>query len=80
MIDDFSNQIILSNTKLGVVLKLMNNSSMEGVFFIVDKQGKLLGSITDGDVRRSLLKESIDNNSIVNHIMEKNPKKIFSRN
>ena len=80
MIDDFSNQIILSNTKLGVVLKLMNNSSMEGVFFIVDKQGKLLGSITDGDVRRSLLKESIDNNSIVNHIMEKNPKRFFSRN
>ena len=52
---------------------------MEGVF-IVNKQGKLLGSITDGDAERSLLKKYWHNNSIVNHIMWRRIQKDFFRN
>lgn len=72
----FSNQLVLSKTKLGKVLKLMDNVKSEGLLFIVNKDIKLLGSITDGDVRRSLLKENITIDTIVDEIMECNPKKM----
>lgn len=55
-------ELIIAMTKLNL-----------GAACVVDEKNKLIGLITDGDVRRSLLKENDLNNSSVENIMTKNP-------
>ena len=50
-----NNNTIDSNTKIIDAIKALNNLSQK-VLLVVDKHKKLLGTITDGDVRRALLK------------------------
>ena len=45
------------------ILKKIDNNSL-GIIFIVNKDFKLLGSISDGDIRRILLNENNNNNLI----------------
>jgi perosamine synthetase len=52
------------------ILKKINNNA-KGVIFVVDKKNKLIGSISDGDIRRAILKKKLTKNisiksSIVN--------------
>ena len=47
------------------------NSNAKGVVFVVDKKNKLIGSISDGDIRRAILKNKLtknisDKSSIIN--------------
>ncbi len=48
----------------------------KGVLFIVDEEQKLMGSITDGDIRRWLIKTG-DLKAEIFHLMNKNPKYVF---
>ena len=66
------NKIILhpNNTIFDAVKKL-NNSQLQ-VCLVVDKDLKLLGTITDGDIRRSIIKKIEFKNS-VSKIMNKRP-------
>lgn len=38
------------------VMKIINENAM-GISFVVDEENKLCGTVTDGDIRRSLLKD-----------------------
>ena len=55
------------------------DKNTKGILFIVDNEDRLLGSITDGDIRRWLIKtgnlqERVDN------VMNKNPKYLYRNN
>lgn len=64
--------LIFENSTIEVALKKLNKNSMQ-ILFVINKKKKFLGAITDGDIRRSLikklkitskLKEVINKNSI----------------
>jgi dTDP-glucose pyrophosphorylase len=46
--------LVYESTELKVVLKKMNKSTMQ-IVLVIDSNNKLIGTITDGDVRRGLL-------------------------
>ena len=53
-------------------IKKINQSKIK-ILFVVDKKNKLLGSISSGDLRRSISKK-IDLNQNIQSIMFKKPK------
>ncbi|MBX4200287.1 KpsF/GutQ family sugar-phosphate isomerase [Candidatus Parcubacteria bacterium] len=59
------------------VLKEMSDKSL-GVTAVVDKNKKIVGAITDGDIRRWLLKKGDVIRSTAHEIMTRNPKVINS--
>lgn len=48
--------ICKANDSLIEAMKIINENAM-GIAFVVDQQNKLCGTITDGDIRRALLKD-----------------------
>ena len=66
------------NTTIKVSLSLIQKSG-HNTIFITDKNKKLIGSLSDGDIRRALLNNIAINTSIKN-IYNKNPKYILSEN
>lgn len=65
-----------SMTILDVMTRIDENA--RGILFIQDSEGKLLGSVTDGDIRRWIIKAGALNEAIAN-IMNPNPKYIFEK-
>ncbi len=68
---DISKNILSSNSKITDAIVHLEQSDIK-IIVIVDPDNKLLGTITDGDIRRALLKE-ITLNSECFLIMNKNP-------
>jgi dTDP-glucose pyrophosphorylase len=67
--------LILSGSTVKQALLLLNELSQDAILFVVDAGDKLIGSVTDGDVRRGLLKGfTID--SFINEIIQENPRYI----
>lgn len=58
-------------TKFNDAIKLLDLNG-NGVLPVVDKSNKLLGIITDGDVRKAILNNNLD----LEHIINKNPYKL----
>jgi dTDP-glucose pyrophosphorylase len=52
----FKDHLILTGSNVKVALKALNDLSQDAILFVVDEKEKLVGSLTDGDVRRGLLK------------------------
>ncbi|MCR4955609.1 MAG: nucleotidyltransferase family protein [Lachnospiraceae bacterium] len=55
------------------------DKNAKGVLFITDEDQKLLGTLTDGDVRRWLIKTG-DLQADVEHLMNKTPKFVYANN
>lgn len=71
----YKEHLILSGSKVKEALLALNELSQDAILFVVDKDDKLIGALTDGDVRRGLLKGfTID--SIINEIIQDNPRYI----
>jgi len=71
----FKDHLILSGTKVKEALLKFNELSPDAILFVVDAADKLIGALTDGDVRRGLLKGfTID--SFVDEIIQDNPRYI----
>jgi dTDP-glucose pyrophosphorylase len=71
----YKGHLILSGTKIKEALLQLNQLSLDAILFVVDTNDKLIGALTDGDVRRGLIKGfSID--SYVDEIIQKNPRYI----
>jgi dTDP-glucose pyrophosphorylase len=71
----YKDHLILSGSKVKQALLKFNELSLDAILFVVDSKDKLIGALTDGDVRRGLLKGfSID--SIVDEIIQDNPRYI----
>jgi dTDP-glucose pyrophosphorylase len=60
-------------------LEILNKLAKDAIIFVIDKDSKLLGSITDGDVRRGFLKGYSLENAITDFI-QPNPKFIRKSN
>jgi len=71
----YKDHLILSGSKVKNALLLLNELSQDAILFVVDVDDKLIGALTDGDVRRGLLKGfTID--SAINEIIQDNPRYI----
>jgi dTDP-glucose pyrophosphorylase len=71
----YKDHLILSGSKVKDALLLLNELSQDAILFVVDADDKLIGALTDGDVRRGLLKGfTID--SCVDQIIQNNPRYI----
>jgi dTDP-glucose pyrophosphorylase len=69
----YSDHIILSGSKVKDALQKLNDLTQGAILFVVNVDNELIGALTDGDVRRGLLKGyTID--SIVNEIIQENPR------
>ena len=71
----YKEHLILSGSKVKEALLALNELSQDAILFVVDNDDKLIGALTDGDVRRGLLKGfTID--SVINEIIQDNPRYI----
>lgn len=67
-----NNRLVLnSETKFNDAIKLLDLNG-NGVLPVVDEDEKLLGLITDGDIRKAILNNHLD----LEHIINKNPHKL----
>ncbi|RAW01302.1 nucleotidyltransferase family protein [Pseudochryseolinea flava] len=68
----FTTKLVLDeSTTVNSAIELLDKSGI-GILPVVDKENNLIGIITDGDVRRALLANKLDLQSIIN----RNPKKV----
>jgi dTDP-glucose pyrophosphorylase len=52
---NFTSHLILTKKTIKEGLKQLTNLGIDAIIFVVDESNKLIGSITDGDVRRGLI-------------------------
>ena len=72
----YKNHLIHSNSKVKEALYLLNELSIDAILFVIDKNEKLIGSLTDGDIRRGLINGfTVESN--IDDIIQKNPKYIL---
>jgi dTDP-glucose pyrophosphorylase len=69
----FRKHLLSNGSKIKQALERLDYLAKDAILFIVDDQNRLMGSLTDGDVRRGLLKGFTINNS-VDKIIQENPK------
>ena len=70
MDQDFSSIVAHPESDIKLVMKLLNSSEI-GIVVIADNEEKVLGTITDGDVRRGIL-NNLDTNSLAGQFMNRN--------
>ena len=71
----YKDHLILSGSKVKQALLLLNELSQDSILFVVDSDDKLIGALTDGDVRRGLIKGfTID--SYIDEIIQDDPRYI----
>ncbi len=70
---NFRDHLLFSESTIRQALIQLNFLAKDAILFIIDENEKLIGALTDGDVRRGLIKGiSIDDS--VNSIIQGNPK------
>lgn len=62
---------LMPSSTIKEALKIIDSGAMQ-IAIVVDENGKLIGTITDGDIRRGLL-NGLDLNSLIDPIIYKNP-------
>lgn len=72
----YKDHLILSGSCVKDALVNLDKLSMDAILFVVDVNDKLLGALTDGDVRRGLLK-GYTINSTIDEIIQENPRYII---
>ncbi len=71
----YKDHLIHFGSKVKEALLLLNELSQDAILFVVDEEDKLIGALTDGDVRRGLIKGfTID--SDIDEIIQDNPRYI----
>ena len=70
---NFREHLIFSGSTITEALVKLNILAEDAILFVVDKQDKLIGSLTDGDVRRALIK-GITIDKEVDTIIQESPK------
>jgi dTDP-glucose pyrophosphorylase len=71
--------LIDKNESVQIAIKRLDELAIDAILFVLDQDKKLVGSLTDGDVRRGLIK-GFQIDSEVNQIMNGEPKKLFHNN
>ena len=70
---DYKKHLITSKTPIKEALQKLDILARDAILFVVDANDKLIGSLTDGDVRRGLLK-GITIDGDVGVIIQQNPR------
>ncbi|MFD2601223.1 nucleotidyltransferase family protein [Flavobacterium suzhouense] len=71
----YRDHLILTGSTVRQALLMLDELSHDAILFVVDEKDTLIGALTDGDVRRGLIKGfTID--SLVNDIIQSNPRYI----
>ena len=73
---DFKEHLIKVNETLGTALNMLNNIAPDGVLFVVNEDNCLVGSLTDGDIRRGFINGKTTATSLIEFV-ELNPKVIY---
>lgn len=76
---NFREHLILSGSSVKQALGVLNELSQDAILFVVDDYEKLIGSLTDGDVRRGLLND-FTVESKIDEIIQPNPRFIRKGN
>lgn len=77
--DSVQRHVITENESVRSALQHLNMLASDAVLFVVDAEGKLKGSLTDGDLRRGFINNLGFEDSILNFIQE-NPISIIRNN
>jgi dTDP-glucose pyrophosphorylase len=70
---NFRSHLILTKTPIRHALSQLTKLGIDAILFVIDEEDKLIGSITDGDVRRGLVKGILIDQPI-NDIIRDSPK------
>ena len=73
--NDYKKHIVTEDNNIRFVLEKLSNVGIDTILFVVNKNQKLIGSLTDGDVRRGLLKD-LNLDSSIGRIINRQPKHI----
>lgn len=68
--NDYRKHLIIESANVKQALELLNILGMDGILFVVDANEKLIGSLTDGDIRRGLLRGLGLENNILDFIQQ----------
>lgn len=68
----FNEHLIFKDATVKQALELLNMLAPDSILFVVDNEDKLIGSLTDGDVRRGLL-NNFTLGSPIDEIIQPNP-------
>ena len=77
--NQLKNFLINKNSNINQALNKLNYLGQDAILFVVDDQNRLIGSLTDGDVRRGLIR-GINTKDKVDSIIQKNPKFLIRDN
>jgi predicted transcriptional regulator len=69
----YKDHLIQIGSSVKQALTILNELSQDAILFVVDNNEKLIGSLTDGDVRRGLLNDFTVNTKI-DEIIQPNPR------
>lgn len=69
----YRDHLILSGSKIRQALIKLDDLASDAILFVVDKKNKLKGSLTDGDIRRGLIK-GISIEDEVDMVIQPNPR------
>jgi len=75
----YKEHLILNGSTIKQALGVLNDLSQDAILFVVDDNDKLIGSLTDGDVRRGLLND-FTVESKIEEIIQPNPRYIRKGN
>ena len=70
---DYNEHLVKNDIELSIVLRKFDELGADAILFIVDSQNQLMGSLTDGDVRRGLL-NGLDLSDSILKFAQKAPK------
>ena len=70
---DYKQHLISSGSTIKEALEKLDILAKDAILFVVNEKNDLIGSLTDGDVRRGLLK-GFNIDDLVNNIIQENPK------
>lgn len=75
----YKEHLILSGSSVKKALCVLNELSLDAILFVVDANDKLIGSLTDGDIRRGFL-NNFTIESVIDSIIQPNPRFIRKGN
>jgi len=70
---NYKKHLIKSQQSVKTCLQMFNDLGLDAILFVIDDDGKLFGSLTDGDVRRGFL-TGLTVDSKVDEFIQKSPK------
>ena len=67
---NFKDHLIIKGTLISEALERLNNIAPDSILFVINQKKELIGSLTDGDIRRGLIKGLNTENCVLDFIHE----------